>query len=89
MGFHHDASVLRLILRLWSFVDQRIVLDSSICWPNLVLDSGANKSGILLAISEVASLFERHILKTKTEQAIIAEHSEEGQMPQQKKCSNL
>ena len=46
--------------RLWI---NELFLIPPCCWPNSVLDSGANKSGILLAISEVASLFERQILK--------------------------
>ena len=41
--------------RLW--INESFLIPP-ILWVNLVLDSGANKSGILLAIGEVAGLFE-------------------------------
>ena len=46
--------------RLWI---NELFLIPPVVWINLVLDSGANKSGILLAIGEIAGLFERHLLK--------------------------
>ena len=71
--------------RLWI---NELFLIPPILWVNLVLDSGANKSGILLAIGEVASLFERQILK-RAERDIVAECSEDHQLPQQKNFSKL
>ena len=56
--------------RLWI---NELFLIPPVPWVNLVLDSGANKSGILLAIGEIAGLFERHLFKA-AEAEIVAAH---------------